>query len=63
MRDTLRGKPLNVAEANEALRETVSRIVVDPEAARLTIHWRHSEEPTEDIPFYSRHIKAFEKAR
>jgi DNA invertase Pin-like site-specific DNA recombinase len=60
MRDTLRKKPLDVKEANGALREAVSRIVVDPEAARLTIHWRHSEEPTDDIPFYSRHIRGFQ---
>ncbi|MFN3349215.1 recombinase family protein [Pseudorhodoplanes sp.] len=58
MRDTLLKKPLDVKEANRALREAVSRIIIDPEAARLSIHWRHAERPTEDIPFYSRHLKS-----
>jgi hypothetical protein len=52
----LRRKPLNVVDANEALKEAVSKIVLDPEAAQLTIHWHHASEPMRGVPFYSRHF-------
>jgi hypothetical protein len=56
----LRRKPLNVVEANKALKEAVSKIVLDPEAGDLTIHWHHSEVSTEGGPFYSRHCRIFD---
>lgn len=59
MRDLLLTKPLNIAEANQALKEAVEYIVIDPEAAELRLKWRHAE-TTEDISFYSRHITTFD---
>ena len=59
LRESLSHRTLNVPEVNKLLKETVSKIVADPSAGRLTIFWRHSEEPTGDIPFFSRHSLAF----
>jgi hypothetical protein len=57
-------KPLNVVEVNKALKEAVSRIVLNPETAELTLHWHHApEQPTEAGPFYSRHYKGFDEPR
>ena len=61
LRDALRGKPFSVAVVNKALKEAVSKIVLDPEAGRLAIHWHHASEPTDDVPFFSRHLKGFER--
>jgi DNA invertase Pin-like site-specific DNA recombinase len=56
LRDALRRKPLNVIQVNNALKEAVSKLVLDPKAGTLTIHWQHaSEQPQEGIPFFSRH--------
>jgi flagellar motility protein MotE (MotC chaperone) len=57
--DALGRKPLNVAEANKALKEVVSKMVLDPEGSRLTIHWHHSDMSTEAGPFFSRHDRTF----
>jgi hypothetical protein len=46
----LRRKPLNVVDANKALKEAVSKIVLDPEEGELIIHWHHASEPTRDCP-------------
>jgi hypothetical protein len=47
-------KPFRVVDANRALKEAVSRIVVNPEKGTLHMHWHHAEQPT-DVPFYSKH--------
>ncbi len=57
--ETLRRKPFNVAEVNKALKEAVSKIVLDPEIGRLAIYWHHATEPSEGVPFFSRHSRAF----
>ena len=49
-------EPFDIVEANQALRQTMKKIVIEPLAANLEIHWHHSEE-TEDVPFYTRHKK------
>jgi hypothetical protein len=56
----LRRKPFNVTDVNKALREAVSKIVLDAEAGRLTIHWHHTSVPTDDVPFFSRHSNVFD---
>ncbi len=56
----LRRKPFNVADVNKALKEAVSKIVLDPEAGRLAIHWHHASEHSDDVPFFSRHSKVFD---
>jgi Recombinase/Recombinase zinc beta ribbon domain len=58
--ETLRRKPFNVVEVNRALKETVSKIVLDPEAGQLAIYWHHASEPTEGVTFFSRHSRVFE---
>ena len=55
-------KPLMVAETNRALKEAVSKVVLDPEAAMLIIHWHHASEPSYGVPFFSRHIRIFDHA-
>jgi hypothetical protein len=35
-----------VAVVNKALKEAVGKIVLDPEAGRLAIHWHRASEPT-----------------
>ena len=56
----LRRKPFNVADVNKALKVAVSKIVLDPEGGRLAIHWHHANEPSDDVPFFSRHSKVFD---
>ena len=56
----LRHKPFNVAHVNKALKEVVSKIVLDPVAGQLVIHWHHASEPSEGVPFFSRHSRAFD---
>ena len=60
----LRRKSLNVVEANRALKEAVSKIVLDPEAGRLAIYWQHApERPTEDVPFFSKHTEFYQRSK
>jgi hypothetical protein len=55
-------KPLNIVEANKALKEAVSRIVFNPETAELTLHWHHAPEQSTDAgPFASRHFNVFDE--
>jgi hypothetical protein len=58
---TLTEEPFEVIAANRALKEAVSRIVINPETAELTIYWLHSEQPTEGGLFWSRHYTGFDK--
>ena len=55
-------EPFDIGEVNGALRQAVRKIVVDPKQAKLTIHWHHSEDETEPVSFYSRHITIFDDA-
>jgi hypothetical protein len=54
LRAALTREPLDVVEVNTALRQAVSRIVVDPKQATLSLHWHHTDE-VEHVPFYARH--------
>jgi DNA invertase Pin-like site-specific DNA recombinase len=64
LEQALTRKPLNVVEANKALKEAVGRIVLNPETAELLLHWPHApEQPTNAGPFYSRHYKGFEDSK
>ncbi len=60
LRDALAQRPLDVEQANKALREAVSKIVMDPEAASLSIHWHHSAQTTDNVSFQSRHCRLFD---
>jgi DNA invertase Pin-like site-specific DNA recombinase len=64
LRNALSRKPLNVVEANKALKEAVGKIVLDPEAGRLAIHWHHApERPTEGVPFFSKHTEFYQRSK
>jgi hypothetical protein len=54
-------EPLDVAEVNSALRQALRKMVVDPKQARLTLHWHHSEETDDHVPFFSRHYSGFDQ--
>jgi DNA invertase Pin-like site-specific DNA recombinase len=46
---------VDVVAANQALRQAMSRIVLDPEKARLEVYWHHSPESVQVIYFHTRH--------
>jgi hypothetical protein len=55
-------KPLNVVDANKALKEVVGRVVINPETAKLLLHWHHAlGQPTDAGPFASRHFTGFDE--
>jgi hypothetical protein len=62
LREALTTKPVNVQDANAALKEALDRIVTDPERSRLALHGRHApyEAVRDDVLFYSRHSKLFD---
>ena len=55
----LKRQDFNVAAANHALKAAVERIVLDPERARLDVHWRDSDVVSE-VPIWSRHATIFD---
>ena len=59
LQEALEREPFSVPEANNALKQTVQNILLHPEG-NLTIHSHHSEIPTADIPFWSKHSRTFE---
>jgi hypothetical protein len=60
LRDELKCEQLDVAAATGALKAAIERIVVNQEAASLTVHWRDSDTTTE-LPFWSRHYAGFDE--
>ena len=58
LRDELMREDFNVARANRAIKAAVQRIVIDPERARLDVHWRDSDFVSE-LPIWSRHGTVF----
>jgi hypothetical protein len=46
---------VDVVATNQALRQAISRIVLDPEKARLEVYWHHAPENVQVIYFYTRH--------
>lgn len=44
--------PLNIAEANRALKQAMRKMVMRPAQGRLEIHWGHSEE-VQEIGLYT----------
>jgi hypothetical protein len=60
LREALTRTPLNVAETNKAMREAISRIVMDVEASSRSIEWHHSVQKTDNVMFFSRHSRLFD---
>ena len=48
---------VNVVATNQAFRQAVSRIVLDPEKARMELYWHHAPESVQVIHFYTRHMR------
>jgi len=46
---------VNVVATNQALRQAISRIVMDPEKAMLEVYWHHAPQDVQAIHFYTRH--------
>lgn len=46
---------VNIVATNQALRQAMSRIVLDPEKARLEIYWHHAPYAVQVVNFYTRH--------
>jgi Recombinase/Recombinase zinc beta ribbon domain len=44
-------RPLNVSDVNKALKQAVSKIVMDTDWGTLTFYWHHAEDPSEPITF------------
>jgi hypothetical protein len=44
-------KPLNISDVNKALKQAVSKIVMDAERGTLTFHWHHAQDPSDPITF------------
>jgi DNA invertase Pin-like site-specific DNA recombinase len=55
IRHALTQKPLIVAETNKALKQAVSKIVMDTVDATMTVYWHHADDPSDPIRFNSRH--------
>jgi hypothetical protein len=50
------GAPIiDVVATNQALRQAVSRIILDPEKAHLEIYWHHAPGDVQVIHFHTRH--------
>jgi hypothetical protein len=65
LREALTANPINVGEANAALKEALERIVMDPMGSRLELYWRHAQHhPGRDYVFLlNRHSKMFDEQR
>ena len=51
IKQALTQKRLNVSEANRALKQAVSKIVMDTARGSLTFHWHHADEPSDPLYF------------
>jgi hypothetical protein len=59
--ETLSQSPLNIAEANRALKQALRKMVMRPTEGRLEIHWNHTDEPQEINLYTSRFWEAVER--
>jgi DNA invertase Pin-like site-specific DNA recombinase len=57
VKKTLGSDTVNIVATNQALRQAVSRIVLDPEKARMELYWHHAPESVQVISFYTRHAR------
>jgi DNA invertase Pin-like site-specific DNA recombinase len=57
VKKALEADTVNVVATNQALRQAMSRIVLDPEKARLEVYWHHSPENVQVVNFYTRHMR------
>ncbi|THD46738.1 MAG: hypothetical protein E8A46_25705 [Bradyrhizobium sp.] len=57
VKKTLEADTVDVVVTNQALRQAVSRIVLDPEKARMELYWHHAPENVQVIHFHTRHAR------
>jgi hypothetical protein len=57
VKNTLEADTVNVVATNQALRQAISRIVLDPEKAQMELYWHHAPESVQVIHFYTRHMR------
>jgi hypothetical protein len=59
LQDALTREPFDVMQANAAMKQVVRKITMNAEQAMLEIEWHHVEAdaPTQDLSFYSRHMR------
>jgi hypothetical protein len=57
VKNTLEADTVAVVATNQALRQAISRIVLDPEKARMELYWHHAPENVQVIHFYTRHAR------
>jgi Recombinase/Recombinase zinc beta ribbon domain len=55
VKKTLEADTVDVVATNQALRQAMSRIVMDPEKGCLEVYWHHAPEFVQVISFYTRH--------
>jgi hypothetical protein len=55
VKKALEADTVDAVATNQALRQAMSRIVLDPEKARLEVYWHHSPESVQVIYFHTRH--------
>lgn len=60
LREEMTRDDFDVAAANRAIKAAIERIVMDPEGARLNVHWRDSDAVSE-VPIWSRFATAFDE--
>jgi BioD-like phosphotransacetylase family protein len=61
LRDELKREEFDVAAANRALKAAVEGIVLNPENARLELHWRDRDVVSE-LRLWTKHQKVFSEA-
>jgi hypothetical protein len=57
LKKALGAATVDVVATNQALRQAVSRIVLDPEQAQMELYWHHAPESVQVINFYTRHMR------
>jgi hypothetical protein len=57
VKKALEADTVNIVATNQALRQAMSRIVMDPEKARLEVYWHHAPEAVQVVKFYTRHMR------
>jgi hypothetical protein len=62
MRAALTKEPLDIAEANTAMKQVLKAVVMNAEARTLTLHWHHSEQTTEGPPIVPLSWSGIERA-
>jgi hypothetical protein len=61
LRVALKKSPIDVTQANGAMKEAIEKLVLDPEKATLFVHWRDAD-VVGHVSVHSRHSTIFDEA-